>query len=109
MEEGVEGHIDADAKRMGELHEAGNVLHTIARCGPRPEAGSTDIDSIGTVADGFHATFKITGRRQEFDCSHYSLFFLSRFIYAATLFYINHRLHGFNRFIFCCLLKSVQL
>ena len=62
VEEGVERHVDLHTERACKAHELRNVLEAVACGSTGTEARSSDIDCVGTVADGLDAALKVARR-----------------------------------------------
>ena len=55
VEECVDGHIDFCAKQVCVGHQPGDVFNTVASGCPCSKLGASNINGIGTVADGLDA------------------------------------------------------
>ena len=52
---------------MGVVAEDADVLDGVACDGPCSEAGSADVDGIGSVVDGFEAAYEVACRSEQLD------------------------------------------
>ena len=50
---------------MGKAHKLRDILHAIACSHTGAKTGRTDIDRIGSVANGFNAALQVTGGGKE--------------------------------------------
>ena len=70
IKDGVNRNVDAGLELVGIAAEALNVLDAIAGGGTRPEARGANIDGIGAMVYGSHATLQVPGRSQQFQRLH---------------------------------------
>lgn len=66
IKNGVDRHIDLDAKWTGILTELPDILNTVACRGTRPKTRGPDIDRIGAMVDSRHTALQVLGRSQQF-------------------------------------------
>ena len=66
VEDRVDSHIDLGTERMGIAAKLPDVVDAVACGRTGSEARGTDIDGIGAMVDGGHATSQVLGRSQQF-------------------------------------------
>ena len=65
IDDGVDRDIDPGAEAMGILAQRLDVADAVAGGSPGTKLRGTDIDGIGTMVNGSHATFQVPGRCQQ--------------------------------------------
>jgi hypothetical protein len=66
-QDGVHRDKDAAVKAVGVLHQLGDVLNAVVRCGARPKRRAANVDGVRAMVDGFDADVEGTGRGKKFE------------------------------------------
>ena len=63
----IDGNINTRIVKMCIVHQGGNIFQRISSCRTGTETGSTDVNGIRSMINGFHAALQVPGWSQQFD------------------------------------------